>query len=62
MGIKVAISATGKLDDAWIFYPSGYAALDAAALKAARASTYKPAFWQCQATPGIFLFLAEFNR
>jgi TonB family protein len=59
--IKVAISAAGKVDDAWVYYPSGSKSLDAAALAAAKASTYQARVWRCQPVPGIYLFIAEFN-
>ena len=59
--VKVAVSSSGKIDDAWIYFPSGSKTLDAAAVRAERASTYKPGLWLCQPADGYYYFNAEFN-
>jgi TonB family protein len=59
--VEVAVSATGALDDAWIFVPSGSTQFDKAAVQAARNSTYRPARSFCQNAPGRYLFRAEFQ-
>lgn len=60
--VAVAVSATGKLDDAWIFAPSGYTPFDLSALTAVRRSSYEPARAFCQNVPGIYLFVSDFKR
>lgn len=59
--IQVAISATGKLDDAWVWVPSGDERLDQAALESAKKSTYRPARSFCADAPGMYLFRAQFR-
>lgn len=60
--IAVAVSATGKVDAAWVFAPSGFTAIDESALHGARGSTYEPARSFCQDAPGTYLFKADFVR
>lgn len=59
--VEVAISATGKVDDAWIFAPTGSPPLDAAAVRFAKITGYEPAIAFCQKVPSIYMFLAEFK-
>jgi TonB family protein len=59
--VEVGVSATGTIDDAWIYVPSGYAQFDGAALLSAKNSTYHPARSFCQDVPGQYLFRAEFS-
>ena len=58
--VYVAIDSDGKLVDAWTFMPSGYPALDASAIAAARASTYTAPVSYCRPVSGTYLFEAEF--
>ena len=58
--VEVAISQSGSIDDAWTFAPSGLAALDKAAIDAARRSTYSPAVAFCKPAPGFLLFHVDF--
>ncbi len=60
--IRVDLDASGFLVNAAVASSSGDATLDAAALTAARASTYLPEKRNCQDVPGSFLFRAEFNN
>ncbi len=59
--VEVAISATGSVDDAWIFAPTGSPPLDQAAVRAAKMTSYKPAIAFCQKVPSIYSFLSEFK-
>lgn len=59
--VAVAVSATGKVDDAWVFAPSGHDQIDRAAVRAARDSSYEPARAFCHTIPGIFLYRADFR-
>jgi len=59
--VQVAIGADGKVQDAWVWGPSGDGLLDAAALEAAQDSKYAPARAFCQNVPGIYIFRTEFR-
>jgi len=59
--IAVAIGPDGKLLDAWVLAPSGYPALDRAALLAARHSQYAVPTSYCTAVSGTYLFMASFS-
>jgi TonB family protein len=59
--VEVDISATGALDDATIYQPSGSKAFDNAALDAARNSTYTAGTALCQPAPGTYIFRAIFR-
>jgi hypothetical protein len=59
--IEVAINEKGTLDDAWVYAPSGIKALDDAALRSARLSTYDPRRSFCQDVSGLYVFRAEFR-
>jgi TonB family protein len=59
--VEVAINASGALDDAWLFVPSGSEWFDDAALRAARMSTYKAGTAFCQPASGMYIFRAEFR-
>jgi hypothetical protein len=58
--IFVAVDASGTLADAWVFASSGYPALDDAAIRAARQSTYTAPVSYCHAVSGTYLFRADF--
>jgi TonB family protein len=60
--ISVSLDSRGITTGARIVESSGVASLDAAALAAARASTYTPAMQACKAVPGTYLFQASFLR
>lgn len=59
--VKVAISADGSVDDAWIYTPSGVAAFDAATLAAGKASKYSGGTSFCVPSPGIYILRADFS-
>jgi protein TonB len=59
--VRVTLSATGAVRDAAIYRSSGDNSLDLEAVKAARASTYTPAFEDCAAVGGQYIFRAEFT-
>jgi hypothetical protein len=60
--VEIAISAEGKVVDAWIYQPSGLPELDFAALKAARLSEYQGGVSLCKPAPGTYIFTATFMR
>ncbi len=59
--VKVAISATGVLDDAWVVVPSGSSRFDRSALHAARRSQYVAGTAFCKPEPGYYIFTAQFR-
>jgi protein TonB len=59
--VRVTLLATGAVRDAAIYRSSGDGSLDLEAVKAARASTYAPAFEDCSAVGGQYIFRAEFT-
>lgn len=59
--VEIAVNANDKLDDAWVYSPSGYREFDEAALKAARKSSYKAGRSFCSAAAGSYLFRFDFN-
>ncbi|GAC1543857.1 MAG: hypothetical protein NVS3B16_10880 [Vulcanimicrobiaceae bacterium] len=59
--IKVSLDATGHVLDASIQKSAGNAALDQAALRAARASSFSPEIVNCVKTAGSYLFRADFT-
>lgn len=59
--VLVSLSAAGVPTAAVINKSSGNAALDAAAIRAARESFYLPEIVACQAVNGTYLFLASFT-
>lgn len=59
--IEVAVNEKGRLDDAWVYAPSGIKALDDAAMRSARLSTYDAPRAFCQNVPGVYLFRAVFR-
>lgn len=59
--IEIAVDATGKLGDAWVYAPSGVKAFDDAALRAARQSTYVAPRSFCRDVPGVYIFRAVFH-
>jgi TonB family protein len=61
VAVTVALNGNGTLHDAWVKVSSGYAAFDAAALAAAKASTYSGARSYCQPVPGSYLFRVTFD-
>ncbi len=59
--IRVSIDANGAVTDVGIYRSSGSSLLDAAALHAARESTYKADIRNCEAVSGSYLFTATFQ-
>jgi len=59
--VEVALSTDGKLDDAWIWQPSGSAGFDFQTLEAARTSRYEAARAFCQSVPGYYLYVVTFS-
>jgi len=59
--IKVSLDAAGHVLEATIQKSAGNAALDQAALKAAKASSFAPEVVNCVKTPGSYLFSADFT-
>jgi TonB family protein len=58
--VQVTIDAQGRLVDARIYGSSNNAAIDEAALRAARASRYSPRIVNCVPVEGTYLFHADF--
>jgi TonB family protein len=56
--VEVAINASGALDGAWIFAPSGSKWFNEAALRAARTSKYAGGTAYCQPANAIYIFQA----
>ncbi len=59
--IKVTLADSGAVTDAQVYVSSGSSALDAAAIAAARRSTYAPEIVDCRQRAGSYLFRAEFS-
>ncbi|MBV8147488.1 MAG: TonB family protein [Candidatus Eremiobacteraeota bacterium] len=59
--IEVTVGPSGNLTGASIYKSSGNMAIDGAALRAARESTYSPKFVNCEPTTGDYLFRADFQ-
>jgi TonB family protein len=59
--IYVAVDPHGQLADAWLFASSGYPAMDAEALNAARRSQYLAPISYCRPVGGTYLFAADFE-
>jgi TonB family protein len=59
--IELAVNASGALDDAWIFAPSGSRAYDTAAMQALRKTTFQPGTAFCAPAPKILMFGGEFD-
>jgi TonB family protein len=59
--VQVAIAASGRLDDAWVWAPSGSKMFDAAAVNAAKLADYLPARSFCEDVPSLYLFRVEFR-
>ena len=58
--VKVTLSDSGSVTDATIYKGSGWPALDAAAIEAARNSTYSPEVIFCKPYAGSYIFRADF--
>ena len=58
--VQVTIDTQGRLVDARIYASSNNAAIDEAALRAARASKYAPRIANCAPVDGTYLFHADF--
>lgn len=58
--VMVMVNANGSVSSASVAQSSGYADVDAAALKAALASTYRPRTVNCKPAEGLYLFSASF--
>ncbi len=59
--VKVTIDVAGAVTDVSVYRSSGSTLLDAAALRAARESTYKADIRNCEAVSGSYLFTATFQ-
>jgi hypothetical protein len=59
--IEVAVGQSDAILDAWVYKSSGIPALDASALRAARASSFASAISYCQKAEGYYLFRADFR-
>lgn len=59
--IEVAVNANGSLAGAWVYTPSGYPALDLAAVRSAELSKYQGGIAMCKPAPGTYLFRADFD-
>jgi protein TonB len=60
--VLVSLSPAGAVTATTIYKTSGSAALDQAAIRAARASTYSPDIVDCQAVAGSYTFHVSFQR
>jgi TonB family protein len=59
--VAVTIDAAGGVSDVRVSQSSGNAAIDQAALRAARASSYRPRLVNCVPSAGTYIFRAEFS-
>jgi len=59
--VRVAIAADGTVSSATLTSPSGNVNLDAAALQAARQTTYSPKMVDCRAVAGDYMFQVTFE-
>ena len=59
--VDVTVEPDGHVSKALVQQSSHNFAVDQAAVKAARASTYSPKIVGCQAMTGIFIFRADFR-
>jgi TonB family protein len=59
--VLVTLSASGAVTQISIYHTSGNGALDQAAIRAARASSYSPEIINCQAAAGTYTFHASFS-
>lgn len=59
--VKVTLSAQGTVTDATIYLSTGSPVLDAAAVDAARRTTYAPKIVDCETVAGEYLFRVEFS-
>jgi hypothetical protein len=59
--IEVAVGQNDAVLDAWVYKPSGNGAIDASALRGARASSYASAISYCRKAEGFYLFRAAFD-
>lgn len=55
----VLVAPDGSVESATISHSSGYSAVDAAVIKAARASTYSPKVVDCKPVEGRYLFWSD---
>ena len=56
--VKVLVGTDGSVEQATISKSSGYPAVDAAVLKAARATTFSPKVVDCKPVEGVYLLKA----
>jgi hypothetical protein len=59
--VEVAVGQNDAMLDAWVYKSSGIPALDASALRAARASSFSSAISYCQKAEGYYLFRVDFQ-
>lgn len=60
--VKVDLAATGAVLGVEIYKTAGNLFLDRAAMRAARASTYKAETRACESVGGSYLFTVEFQQ
>jgi hypothetical protein len=60
--VNVAVNSDGSILGTWMLVSSGVSSLDAAAIVAARRSTYVPAMAYCEPVKGIYVFRATFTE
>ena len=59
--VDVTVEPDGHVSKTLVTKSSNNMAVDQAAVKAARATTYSPKIMGCQAMTGIFIFRADFR-
>ncbi len=59
--IEVTLAASGNLISASVYKSANNMALDQAALRAARQTTYSPKLVDCKPVTGTYLFTADFT-
>jgi TonB family protein len=59
--VEVTVGPSGNLVNANVYKSSSNMAIDQAALRAARQSTYSPKLVDCSPTTGNYLFRADFQ-
>jgi protein TonB len=58
--VQIDLDENGNVNGTSIAKSSGYSTLDQAALAAARESTFRPGYQDCQPLPGSYLFEVDF--
>jgi hypothetical protein len=60
--VKIAVTADGKIADAWVYQPTGFPQLDIAAINAAKNSAYRGGIALCKPSPGYYIFTVTYQR